>query len=40
MYEKSCVHFYRYSLESAEEDDEDAICVNIEGVLKNEKLQG
>jgi hypothetical protein len=27
-------------LESAEEDDEDAICVNIEGVLKNEKLQG
>jgi len=34
------VHVNRYSLESSEEDYEDAICVNIEGVLKNEKLQG
>jgi hypothetical protein len=24
----------------ASEEDEDAICVNIEGVLKNEKSQG
>jgi Fanconi anemia group D2 protein len=30
----------RYSLDSAEEDYEDTICVNIEDVLKNEKLQG
>jgi len=27
-------------LESAEEGYEDAICVNIEGALKNEKFQG
>lgn len=40
---ESCVHFNRYtqfSLEASEEEYDDAICVNIEGVLKNEKSQG
>lgn len=30
----------QFCLEASEEDCEDAICVNIEGVLKNEKSQG
>jgi hypothetical protein len=42
MFGKVLFNFYRstqYYLEASEED-EDAICVNIEGVLKNEKSQG
>ncbi|PNF22433.1 hypothetical protein B7P43_G16287 [Cryptotermes secundus] len=38
--EVSKMGYTQFSLEASEEDYEDAICVNIEGVLRNEKSQG